>query len=91
MDARTEKIQAPRMGALDPFEKIRAELIQVGNRHPGARRDMDNIERMVAKLAERQDDKDAEELLEVERRGWDQGYAAGRDRLPGDKQRFPRP
>ena len=82
---------APRIGALDPYEKIRAELIQIGNRHPGARRELDDIEAMVAKLAHQHDDATEAQLLERERRGWDNGYSAGMDKLPGDRQRYPRP
>jgi hypothetical protein len=79
------------MGASDPYERIRAELIQVGNRHPSARRDLDDISRMVARLAHAHDDTLDQQLVEAERRGWDKGYSAGLDKLPGDRQRFPRP
>lgn len=84
-------MSGPRIGASDPYERIRAELIQVGNRHPSARRDCDDIEAMVARLAHKDDAAMDERLLAAEQRGWDSGYASGFDKLPGDQQRFPRP
>lgn len=86
-----DKAIAPRLGASDIYEQISAELIQIGNRHPAARRDCDDLERLVRRAAHAKDDLDEAKLLQAKRAGWDLGYSAGLDKLPGDRQRFPRP